>query len=258
MSYLDWDALKKRFFFDVEHVPMINEDTPTFMGRVVIIGSSYVAGNEDSLWGVDIEEWAASPKRVRQQSVRYPSGYIQDFDLDVFSHLNVVDYGDADLPSATSNRKSYETVMTAQRSVEKKVNDALDVGAVPIVIGQNSPCGSYAIAKPISERTSGNVGVVSLDTHWDIDPIDEDTMDPRIAGAASWKSKMYEFQKNMLVKNLVEIGERGMLEDKELVRTFLRNGAHFYPMWKVRQMGIEELCNQLAHAYENTEAVYAS
>ncbi len=269
MSYPEWSTIKERIF-DKAEVPMINDDTPTFMRRpyaktpedlkgadVVIIGSSYVAGAEDQLWGVDVQEWAASSKRVRQQSARYMSGYIQEFDLDIFEHLKIVDYGDAYLDPDSHKTKTYETVMKAQQAVEKKVNDALDVGAVPIVISQNSPCGSYAIAKPIAERTDGDVGVISLDTHWDIEPIDEDTMDPRIAGSASWKTKMYEFQKNMPVRNLVEIGERGMLESKELVRDFLKRGANFFPMWKVRQIGIEALCGELKHAYHGTKAVYA-
>jgi agmatinase len=249
---------------------MINEETPTFMRRpyaktskdlegadVVIIGSAYVAGKEDTLWGVDRREWAASSKRVRQQSARYPSGYIQDFDLDVFERLNVVDYGDADLDPETFYTKTYESVIKAQQAVEDKVNDALNAGAVPIVISQNSPCGSYAIAKPIAEQTEGTVGVISLDTHWDIAPLDKDTMDPSIAGAASWKAKMYEFHENMPIKNLVEIGERGMIEAKERVRYFCDNGAHFFPMWRVRQIGIEGLCQELKHAYEGTNAVYA-
>lgn len=269
MSYPNWSTVKE-LIFDGKEVPMINEDTPTFMRRpyakspadlegadVVIIGSAYVAGKEDKLWGVDRREWAASSKRVRQQSARYPSGYIQDFDLDLFEHLKVVDYGDADLDPDTFYTKTYDTVIKAQQAVEEKVNDTLNAGAVPIVISQNSPCGSYAIAKPIAEHTEGRVGVVSLDTHWDIDKIDQDTMDPRIAGAASWKAKMYEFHENMPIKNLVEIGERGMTEDKERVRFFLDNGAHFFPMWKVRQIGIEGLCQELKHAYEGTQAVYA-
>jgi agmatinase len=269
MNYPDWSTIKD-LIFDGKDVPMINEDTPTFMrlpyaktpsdlegADVVIIGSAYVVGKDELLWGVSRREWAASSKRVRQQSARYPSGYIQDFDLDLFEHLNVVDYGDADLDPETYYTKTYDSVIKAQQAVEAKVNDALNVGAVPIVISQNSPCGSYAIAKPIAERTEGAVGVVSLDTHWDIQKIDKDTMDPRIAGAASWKAKMYEFHENMPISNLVEIGERGMIEDKERVRYFLDNGAHFFPMWKVRQIGIEGLCKELKHAYNDTQAVYA-
>ncbi len=139
MNYPEWEIIKENYFFKNE-MPMINENTPTFMCReyaktpqdlegadVVIIGSSYVSSTEDMFWDRKTEEWAAAAKRVRQQSGRYFSGYVAEFDLDVFDHLKVVDYGD--------------------------------------------------------------VGVVSLDTHWDIEPLDEHTEDPRIAGAANWHRK---------------------------------------------------------------------
>jgi agmatinase len=189
--------------------------------------------------------------------VRYASGYIQEFDLDVFEHLKVVDYGDAAIPPEANETPTAENILRAQAAVEEKVNHCLDIGAIPIVIGQNSPCGSYAIAKPIAERAVGKVGVISLDTHWDAQPIDRLTMDPRIAGSGSWKHKMYEFHANMAPQNLVEIGERGMLEDKDIVRRWLGAGAKFYPMWRVRgEIGIEGLCQELKHAYEGTDAVY--
>jgi agmatinase len=269
MSYPEWNDLKDAILAGRD-VPMIEDDMPTFLGQplaespsdlegadVVIIGSSYVSGQGNTWFGMDKKEWTYSSKRVRQQSARYPTGYIQDFDLDVFEHLKVVDYGEADLDPETFHNKTYETVTKAQQAVESKVNDALDAGALPIVIGQNSPCSSYAIAKPIAERTEGNVGVISLDTHWDIDSIDFDTMDPRVAGAVNWKNKLYEVHSNLKHKNLVEIGERGMpWEPKEIIRSFLKKGAQFYSMWKVRQIGIEALCDELSHAYVGTDAVY--
>ena len=68
---------------------------------------------------------------------------------------------------------------------------------------------------------------------------------------------MYQAHSNIAVPNLVEIGERGMLENKEIVRDFIKKGAHFYPMWKVRtELGVEGLCKELRHAYEGTQAVY--
>jgi agmatinase len=269
MSYPEWEEIRARLF-DTDDVPMINEDTPTFMRRphakspqdlagadIAIIGSTYVSSIGEYFWGVRTAEWAAAAQRVRQQSARYFSGYIADFDVNVFDHLNVVDYGDAEFERESFEEMKYDTVIAVQRAVEEKVNHVLEAGAIPIVIGQNSPASSYAVAKPIAERTDGDVGVVSLDTHWDIEPLDEATGDPRIAGAASWKAKMYEFHDNMKIEDLVEIGERGMLEYKDTVRTFLKRGVHFYPMWKVREMGIERLCEALGPAYEGTEAVYA-
>jgi agmatinase len=270
MSYPDWEELSNSIFLAGKNFPMISKDMPTFMGvphayspqdlegaDIVIIGSPYVTSWTDEYAGVKKEAWLAGPKRVRQQSVRYPSGYIQEFDLDVLENLRIVDYGDAEIPEEAIDEQTVENVLKAQAAVEMKVNDALEVGAKPIVIGQNSPCGSYAIAKPIAERIHGDLGVISLDTHWDIETIDTVTMDPRIAGGSSWKYKMYEFHENIKQKHLVEIGERGMLENKEVIREFLKKGTHFFPMWKVRkELGIEGVCEELSHAYDGTDAVY--
>lgn len=269
MTYPDWQTIRNSTFVRDRYMTMIEEDMPTFMGvrhaidaddlkdaDVAIIGAPYVAG-----WGgyagVGKEEWIAGPKRVRQQSIRYPSGYIQDFDLDVFEHLGVVDFGDAAIPPEVFDKPTVDNILRAQAAVEDKVNQCLEAGALPIVIGQNSPCGSYAIGKPIAERANGNVGHISLDTHWDSSHLDKLTNDPRIAGSGSWKHKMYEFHPNFNPKNMVEIGERGMLENKDIVREFIRKGAHFYSMWKVRtELGIEGLCEELHHAYDGTDAVY--
>ena len=275
MKYPKWKEIRKGTiantysFMNPRYFPMIAEDMPTFMGRphaakpeelagadVVIIGAPYVSG-WGSYMGVEAEEWLAAPKRIRQQSVRYGSGYVQELDLDVFEYVNVIDYGDADIPAECLVEPTAENVLRAQKAVEEKVNQVMEVGAIPVVIGQNSPCGSYAIAKVVSERTKGQVGCVSLDTHWDIAPLDKLTMDPRIAGSDSWKYKTYEFLENFDQKHLVEIGERGMLENKEMVREFLKKGTKFYPMWKIRtELGIDGLIKELRHAYENTEAVY--
>lgn len=276
MSYPDWSEIRRSTIENTFshmrpwYLPMIEQDMPTFMARplatrpeeltgadVVIIGAPYVAG-----WGgyagVGKDEWLAAPKRVRQQSIRYGSGYVQEFDIDIFERLKVVDYGDAEIPPESLDRPTPENILKAQGAVEAKVNDALAAGAVPVVIGQNSPCGSFAIAKPIAERAGGRVGMVSLDTHWDIAPLDKLTMDPRIAGSDSWKAKTYELLENFDESNLIEIGERGMLEDAEQVRRFLSRGAHFFPMWRIRQdCGIQGVVDALDGAWQGTDCVYA-
>ncbi|MEE8122772.1 MAG: arginase family protein [Alphaproteobacteria bacterium] len=271
MSYTTpWEEIKGHYQVKDRDFPMLEIDMPTFMGvphartaadlagaDVVIIGAPYVAGAKGKYAGVDKSEWVLAPKRVRQQSIRYPSGYVQDFDLDIFEHLEVVDFGDADIPPEANIDPTAENILKAQAAVEVKVGAALDAGAIPIVIGQNSPCGSYAIAKPIAERTVGKVGMISLDTHWDAKLIDWLTKDPRIAGSGNWKAKTYEFHDNFSIPHLVDIGERGMLEAKEIVRYYLERGAHFIPMWKVRtELGIDGLCRELRHAYDGTDAVY--
>ncbi len=270
MTYPSWEEFRTTSYASRRTYPMIAEETPSFLGvppvktpeellgaDVVIIGAPYVATSTDKYAGVDKYEWVAAPKRVRQQSVRYRSGYIQDFDLDVFERLNVVDYGDAPIPPEVMEDPSAENILKAQAAVEERVGHALEAGAIPIVIGQNSPCGSFAIAKPIAERTEGAVGCISLDTHWDSAPLDRLTEDPRIAGSGSWKHKMYEFLENMSPQHLVEIGERGMLEDKEIVRRYLNEGSRFISAWELRtSLGIEGLVKELDHAYKGTDGVY--
>ena len=270
LEYPTWEEMLRTGYAGRRKFPMIADEMPTFMGvphatargdltgaDAVIIGAPYVATSTDKYFGVPAVEWIAAPKRVRQQSARYRSGYIQDFDVDVFEHLNVVDYGNAAIPPEVMEDQSPENILRAQAAVEEKVGDALDAGAIPIVIGQNSPCGSYAIAKPIAERTDGWVGCISLDTHWDAEHLDHLTGDPRIAGSESWKHKMYEFHDNMHPRHLVEIGERGMLEDKDIIRRYLDEGARFVSSWEVRtSLGIEGLVKELGQAYDGTDGVY--
>ena len=271
MSYPDWETIRSSNFMRGRNFPLLAEDMPSFMCRpistrpeelegadAVIIGAPYATSWGKLYAGVEKELWIQAPKRVRQQSARYPSAYIQEFDFDVFDYLKVVDYGDADIPPEANHAPTAENVLRAQAAVEKKVNDALDVGALPIVIGQNSPCGSFAIAKPVAEHTKGNVGMVSLDTHWDAQHLDHVSMDPRIAGSGSWKHKTYELLPNFSVPNLVEIGERGMLERKSIVRRYLNEGARFISSWEVRSgLGIQGVVDALDQAYDGTDSVYA-
>ncbi|MEM7119995.1 MAG: arginase family protein [Pseudomonadota bacterium] len=270
MTYPDWKTFTSTSFAAGRDYPLLAPETPSFMSQpvaktpadlkgadIAVIGAPYVAASGGTYAGVPMEDWIAAPKRVRQQSARYPSGYIQDFDLDVFETIKLVDYGDADIPAEAMENPTAENVLAAQAAVEAKVNDALDAGAVPIVIGQNSPCGSYAIAKPVAEHTDGPVGCISLDTHWDAHELDYLTGDPRIAGSSSWKHKMYEFLDNMHPKHLVEIGERGMLEDKRIVRRYLNDGARFISSWELRSgLGIEGLVKALDQAYDGTKGQY--
>ncbi|GIT54160.1 MAG: hypothetical protein Ct9H300mP16_13200 [Pseudomonadota bacterium] len=107
-----------------------------------------VAGSAGKYAGVDKAEWVLAPQRVRQQSARYPTGYIQELDIDIFEHLRVVDMGDAEISPDVNTHPTAENILKAQTAVESLVNQALDAGAIPVVIGQNSPCGSYASPSP--------------------------------------------------------------------------------------------------------------
>ena len=87
MNYPTWIEIKDSLLKG-RTVPMIKSDMPTFMGvphaigpedlkdvDVVIIGAPYVA-SWGPYGGLSKEEWIASPKRVRQQSVKYRTGIL--------------------------------------------------------------------------------------------------------------------------------------------------------------------------------------
>jgi len=67
-----------------------------------------------------------APKRVRTQSIRYPTGYIQDLDVDVLEHLKIVDYGDAAIRREVFDRPTVDNILRAQAAVERRSNHALD------------------------------------------------------------------------------------------------------------------------------------
>ena len=138
-NYPTWEEFTTTSFAARHQWPLLAPETPSFMARDIarepagprreptwsIIGAPYVAASRrPTTPGVPMEDWIAAPKRVRQQSARYPSGYIQDFDLDVFEHLRMVDYGDADIPESVMDDQTPENVLAAQAAVETRVNDA--------------------------------------------------------------------------------------------------------------------------------------
>src|SRR5438309_11716547 len=128
------------------YFPLIGAGVPTFMGLplattpaelkgadAVILGAPYVASWEEYA-GVPKSDWIAAPKRVRQQSIRYPSGYLQDFDLDIFEYLRVVDYGDAVIPAEVYDNSNAENGIRRHAAVETNVQHVLVAGAMPVGI----------------------------------------------------------------------------------------------------------------------------
>ena len=269
MTYPPWREFLQSYWLEGRRFPQIAAETPTFMGcphatteadlvgaDVAIIGSPYATSWTDEWAGVPKSEWLAAPQRVRQQSIRYGSGYIQDFDLDLFEHLHVVDFGDAAIPPEANSSQTPDMIRRAQAAVEDKIDAALEAGAIPVVIGQNSPCSSYSVAHCVARRSDGPIGMISLDAHWDAEPIDRVTLNPTIAGPANWFRKALELD-HVRADNVIEIGPRGMLESADTSREMRRQGVHFHSAWDVRKQGIERICAALDPAYADTRGVYA-
>ncbi|CAJ0995175.1 hypothetical protein [Sodalis praecaptivus] len=67
---------------------------------------------------------------------------MQELDIDVFEHLKVVDYDDVKISPEASYEGTVESILEAQALVETRVRQVIAAGAIPVVIGQNSPVAS--------------------------------------------------------------------------------------------------------------------
>jgi agmatinase len=96
-----------------------------------------------------------APRAIRAASC--PPGAHLEAGVDAFAALRVVDYGDAAVLPADPSR--------THEAIAALVADALDAGALPVVLG-----GDHGITEPvirtIAERR-GPVGLVHFDTHTD-------------------------------------------------------------------------------------------
>ena len=150
-GYPDWTTIRDSVFVRDRYFPRIAEDMPTFLGTphalskadlegadVVIIGAPFAAGWGKEYAGVDKAQWIAGPKRVRQQSIRYRSGYstlVGDPLFNVGGDNSLPPLSVLDDPKPQPKGYSEETLETLSRQIEFKLKDfrieAQVVGAYP-------------------------------------------------------------------------------------------------------------------------------
>jgi agmatinase len=239
-------------------VPTLREDVPSFLGVPVARSRAELAGADVAVIGVPYDrpptagrpadQWSGyrdAPISVRKGSLRF-RGYLPEYDLDVFEHLRVVDYGDAEI---------VDDVSRSIDNVARKVRDAVEAGCRPITIGGFSPCASYAAVKGISASTKGTIGVISLDAHGDC--LDAEPGGGREPGSATWEARMWEDCKNVAPTHHVEIGMRGPRNLRQMVETYRSKGAQWYPAAEVRKQGIQAICDTaLPYAFNGSERTW--
>src|SRR5690606_22705450 len=130
-------------------------------------------------------------------SLKY-AGFLPEFDMDVFDHLNVVDFGDVEIVDDLAQSIS---------NVRDKVHAALAAGLRVVTIGGFSPCASYGVAAGVSKAAEGEVGVLSLDAH--ADSSDVSMTGDRGPNGSTWEARMWEDFPNINPRLHSEIGVRG-------------------------------------------------
>jgi agmatinase len=226
-------------------VPLLDADTPSFMGLpiartkadlagadVVIIGIPYDTpaspGRDPDSW----KDFRLAPRATRINSMRY-GGYVPEYDLNVFDHLKVVDYGDAEI---------VDDVNQSMKNVMRKVRDVLEAGARPVTIGGFSPCSSYAVAGAFGQAVSGRIGTMSLDAHGDCN--DASLSGNREPNGSTWEARMWDHFPNIDPTRHVEIGMRGPRNRRSMVEKYRSVGARLITAAEVHERGIKAICQE--------------
>jgi agmatinase len=164
------------------------------------------------------------PRGIRAASA--PPGPHLEAKVDAFDVLRVVDFGDAPVLPADPQR--------THEAIEATVGQALDAGAVPVVLG-----GDHGIAEPdirACAKRHGPVGLVHFDTH-------TDTAKQVFGVEISHGTPMFRLVEAGHVdpSRYVQIGLRGYWPGEEEFAWQSERGITSLFMHDVRELGIREV-----------------
>ncbi len=135
---------------------------PSFGGAPYTEDPEELAGADVAIVGAPTDDLVSDrpgarfgPRAIRAASC--PPGPHLEAGVDAFAALRVVDYGDAPVLPADPS--------ASHAAIERTVGEALDAGAIPIVLG-----GDHGVAEPDIRACAGRhgpLGLVHFDTHTD-------------------------------------------------------------------------------------------
>jgi agmatinase len=171
------------------------------------------------------------PRAIRAASC--PPGPHLEVRVDGFAELRVIDYGDAPVLPADPAR--------SHEAIEQTVGEALEAGAIPIVLG-----GDHGIAEPdirACAKRHGPVGLVHFDTH-------TDTGTEVFGVEVSHGTPMYRLveQGHIDAERYAQVGLRGYWPGEGEFDWQAGRGITSLFMYDVRELGIREVTERAADA----------
>jgi len=235
-------------------LPTVSGNTPTFLGypRVELPGGlgdldAVVAGlpwEGTNTWG-SYSGCEQTPKGCRYASLRYGTGYLPEYDVDIGKRIRVGDAGD--LPVHPSD------VLRTFAEFEAGAAEIFASGAVPIFIGGDHSV-SYPVLKALSERHQGRVGVIHFDSHFDNA---EDYAGDRLARCCPLR-RISELP-GLDPRNIVHIGIRGPRNSPSQMGFARESGATVFTMAEVRRQGRDAVISQAVEVASNgTDGFYVT
>jgi agmatinase len=185
------------------------------------------------------------PSAIRAQA--YETGtYHLDLGLEVFDHLEVVDYGDAHCPHGQTER--------SHANIRERVHAVASRGIVPITLG-----GDHSITWPAATAVAdvhghGNVGVVHFDAH-------ADTADSIEGNLASHGTPIRRLIDSGAVPGdrFVQVGLRGFWPPAEVFDWMRDQHMVWHTMQEIWDRGFKPvLADAVAEALARADRLYIS
>lgn len=201
-----------------------------FMGVPFDIGTTYRSGTR------------FGPEAIRRISSLY-TPYNYEMGIDLRESLKMCDVGD--VFTIANIEKSFD-------QITKAVSHVFSKGTLPIIFGGDHAIG-YPCVRGIAENMEGNVGIIHLDRHADIQEMD---MDERMHTTPWFHATNIP---NAKPKNLVQIGIGGWLSSHPSVNEIRERGTTIMTIDDVERQGIEKIAERaLEIAWDGCDAVYLS
>ena len=183
------------------------------------------------------------PQAIRRISALY-STYNYEFGVDLRESLKLADLGDVFVIPANLE-KSFDQISRA-------VSHVVENGTFPVILGGDHSIG-YPDVRGIAPHVDGNVGIIHLDRHVDIQ---EKDMDERMHTTPWFHATNIP---NAPPKNLVQCGIGGWQVPRAGVTVARGRQTTIMTIGDVEAMGVEKAAEMaLEVAWDGAEAVYLS
>lgn len=186
-----------------------------------------------------------APRAIRANAYD-PGTYHLDLGIEIFDHLEVVDYGDA-----VTSHGMWEL---SKAAVHERVAEVASRGIVPVVIG-----GDHSITWPAATAVAehhgfGNVVMIHFDAH-------ADTADILEGNLASHGTPMRRLIESGAIPgaNFIQVGLRGYWPGEEDQRWMREHGLTHFMMQEFWERGIwPVMADVIARAQATADSVYIS
>ena len=185
------------------------------------------------------------PRAIRALAYE-PGTYHLDLGIEIFDHLEVVDYGDAYCPHGQTE--------TSHANIRTRVHEIASRGIVPIILG-----GDHSITWPAATAVAdvhgyGNVGIVHFDAHADT----ADIIDGNLASHGTPMRRLIE-SGAVPGDRFVQVGLRGYWPPAEVFAWMAEQSMVWHSMQEIWDRGFKAVMDDaVSEALAKAEKLYIS